>query len=1130
MKNHRKIERQAAKLSQLAGLVFLIFFALIGSAQEQRVKFSKVAGTNGMSLGKINNMTMDKYGFMWFSDQSNRSIIRYDGIQMKRFKNDPNNPNSLGGYYPECLFTDTSGIIWIGFYGQGLDRFDPASHTFTHYRHDDNDESSLSNDFVSAVLVDHLGNIWVGTDEGLDLLDEKTGTFRHFRNDPNDSTSLSYNLVRAIYEDHGGTLWIGTGLAWEGNERGGLNRYNRDKNNFSQYLHDPKDHNSLVNNKLRAILEDSRGTFWVGTAGDGLHTMDRSSGRFTRYLNDPLNPDKLSRTPLGADVDNITFLEEDVAGQIWIGTMFNGISRYDPLGETITHFGVAGSQSEFEDNSGWWAQANDDGIIWVTTQQANLYKIDLYSDFIPHTGNSPDDGTTSFCEESEDIFWIGTPDGLIRKDLKNGSMTRFIHEPDNSNSLSNSSIKVLVKDRQGHLWIGTESGLNHFDPNTRIFARFLDQVSPEFTEPNHIVTAILEDDDSNIWIGTEGNGLFKLHRNNGEITSFRYDRPNPNSLASNNILSLDLENNSDIWVGHGANTGISKLNRFTGQAKNYLSGLIVGSIYRDADSVMWVGVPEGGLYRYDRASDVFVSIGEDNAGLEVPNVFAMTGDKDNNLWIATASGICKLNEERDHVTWFRIEHGIHPETEFGLQGAYTKENGEVYFTDERGYYSFFPSPHSLIRKKTYLYFTNFWIDDKELFPSDDGPLKTSLLESGELILNYNQNVFSIAFTAVNFRQNESSNIQYKFENYDDNWHLSGSDNKAHFYKVPSGEYVFRIKTPESSSEDWIEKSMAITILPPWWQTWWAYLAYGVLFVSGVVTIHRYQKSRVLRAEREKARERELEQAREIEKAYTKLKETQSQLIHSEKMASLGELTAGIAHEIQNPLNFVNNFSDVSKELLLEMKEELESGNHKDVAEISNDLITNLEKIRHHGDRAATIVKGMLMHSRSDTGERVMTDLNALCDEYLRLAYHGLRARDESFNSGMETDFEENLPKIEIVPQDIGRVLLNLITNAFYVVSEKSKSREDRDYKPLVTVRTRVNNGLLNIAVIDNGPGIPEEIKDKIFQPFFTTKPTGQGTGLGLSLSYDIVKAHGGEISVVSEAGLGTTFTISLPTK
>jgi len=263
-----------------------------------------------------------------------------------------------------------------------------------------------------------------------------------------------------------------------------------------------------------------------------------------------------------------------------------------------------------------------------------------------------------------------------------------------------------------------------------------------------------------------------------------------------------------------------------------------------------------------------------------------------------------------------------------------------------------------------------------------------------------------------------------------------------------------------------------------------------------------------------------------------LKTTQSQLIQSEKMASLGELTAGIAHEIQNPLNFVNNFSEVSQELIEEMAEEIEKGDLEEIKELSQDISGNLEKITHHGKRADAIVKGMLAHSRSGKGEKVPTDLKVLAEEYLKLSYHGLRAKDKSFNAEFKTDFDPNLPKVNVVPQDIGRVLLNLINNAFQAVNEKSK-KEDSDYLPKVTITTKLTaNGQQLIAISDNGPGIPDDIKDKIFQPFFSTKPTGQGTGLGLSLSYDIVKAHGGELTVESpSAGNGhtrTTFTIILP--
>jgi signal transduction histidine kinase len=276
----------------------------------------------------------------------------------------------------------------------------------------------------------------------------------------------------------------------------------------------------------------------------------------------------------------------------------------------------------------------------------------------------------------------------------------------------------------------------------------------------------------------------------------------------------------------------------------------------------------------------------------------------------------------------------------------------------------------------------------------------------------------------------------------------------------------------------------------------------------------------------------------IEHTLSELKATQTQLIHSEKMASLGELTAGIAHEIQNPLNFVNNFAEVSVDLVEELEEELIAGNTKEVNELTGDLKQNMDKIKHHGQRASSIVKGMLEHSRTSTPEKQLTDINNLADEYLRLAYYGLRAKDKSFNADFKLEADKMLPKINVVPQDIGRVLLNIINNAFYAVQAtpppEGGIKKILENTPTVIVKTSLippsggQRGACLISVSDNGPGIPPEIKDKIFQPFFTTKPTGSGTGLGLSLSYDIVKAHGGEIKVESVENEGTVFSIEIP--
>ncbi len=303
-----------------------------------------------------------------------------------------------------------------------------------------------------------------------------------------------------------------------------------------------------------------------------------------------------------------------------------------------------------------------------------------------------------------------------------------------------------------------------------------------------------------------------------------------------------------------------------------------------------------------------------------------------------------------------------------------------------------------------------------------------------------------------------------------------------------------------------------------------YNQWKIIHVHGSSPYYRFLDGDYMSNESTVSKNKELERqvferTQQLNESLETLKSTQSQFIQTEKMASLGELTAGIAHEIQNPLNFVNNFSEVNSELIEELKAELAIGNNQLATEIADDIKANEEKINHHGKRADAIVKGMLQHSRSSNGVKEPTDINALADRYLRLAYHGLRAKDKSFNATLKTDFDESIGKFDIIPQDIGRVILNLITNAFYAVNEK-KILIGSTYEPTVSVITRKTNNNVELLVTDNGNGIPQKVVDKIFQPFFTTKPTGEGTGLGLSLEYDIVKAHGGGIESFHQRGRG----------
>jgi signal transduction histidine kinase len=393
------------------------------------------------------------------------------------------------------------------------------------------------------------------------------------------------------------------------------------------------------------------------------------------------------------------------------------------------------------------------------------------------------------------------------------------------------------------------------------------------------------------------------------------------------------------------------------------------------------------------------------------------------------------------------------------------------------------------------------------------------------VLPIKNNNISFDFGCISTSFGKAVQYQYKLEGYDKNWSELSPKTEASFGNMSEGNYTFHVKAL-SPFGSWSETSYSFKVLPPWWRTWWAYTWYALLFVSGVFLFIRW-RTKALKQEKIQLEQKVTIRTAELNQSLENLKSTQSQLIQSEKMASLGELTAGIAHEIQNPLNFVNNFSEVSNELIDEMNAELNKGDIEEAKAISSDIKQNLEKINHHGKRADAIVKGMLQHSSSGTGIKEPTDINKLADEYLRLAYHGLRAKDKSFNATMKTDFDETIGNINIIPQDIGRVILNLITNAFYVVDEKKK-QNPTGYEPAVTVSTKIINGKVEIKVADNGKGIPQKVLDKIFQPFFTTKPTGQGTGLGLSLSYDIVKAHGGEIKVATKENEGTEFVIQLP--
>ncbi|HUZ59916.1 MAG TPA: two-component regulator propeller domain-containing protein [Hanamia sp.] len=1137
--------------SLLLGLI-LLCATLPGKSQQ--VSITPVP-LPSVPLTGIAGMCQDNNGFIWLATFSN-GLYKYDGTLVKSYLSNGNNPNSICSDVLESICADKDGNIWIGSFENGLDRFDPETETFTHYRHSKSDSSTIRSDSIRAIIQSHDGILWIGTANGLDSFDPASGKFTHI-NDPSEAgLALNRNQIRALYEDKAGTIWIGCGSPFPidyGNYTnsvpGGLYKLDRATGKITQYLHKEGDETSLIDNRVRAIFEDSHGTFWVGTAGDGLHIMDREKGTFQRLRYDPENPQKLSRPPVDNKfsyaVDHITFINEDAEGFIWIGTFSGGINRYNPVTKTVEYFGTSATgANKLETNDFWSCLKTKDNLLWISTwapatKGQELYKISILSERLnySHVGNTIED----FAQDTIGNMWFATNHGLMLQNKSKDYENFLLDKNDNG---QNNVISNLEPDAKNNLWVSSGSGLYYFDTNSRAFKEYKHSPENRNSISSNTVYSTQLNGYGTIWVGTLG-GLDLLDTKTGIFKHFKNDQTTSNATYDNIIYAVKKDKSGNIWVG--SVNGVYRIDPITGKFTEIIRKhrLSITCIYEDTRGRIWLGSENYGLLIKNPNDNDFIQF-TDSTGL-ISNslgVYGITEDKEHSLWINSSLGILRLNPDTKNAVLFGKSWGINPNI-MSYKG-FTSSQGEIFFGDTAGYYHFYPKDFTQQEENiTNLHLSKFYLDKNEVIPGSNEVLSQPLSKTKKITLNYFQNNFTLEYDNIDYLTDPSEkNVLYKLENYDKAWRKNNGENQANYYNVQPGKYVFRIKASNLYG-NWTEKALEIVINPPWYKTTLAYIIYALLFIAALFGFDRFMRRRIVLKERQKAQERELAQAKEIEKAYTELKTTQSQLIQSEKMASLGELMAGIAHEIQNPLNFVNNFSEVSNELIDEMNEELNKGDIEEAKAISSDIKQNLEKINHHGKRAGDIVKGMLQHSRTSTGVKEPTDINALADEYLRLSYHGLRAKDKEFNAEMITDFDNSIGKINIIPQDIGRVLLNLYNNAFYACAERSrntvneqKSENPISYEPTVSVTTKKTGNHVIITVSDNGGGIPQNIANKIFQPFFTTKPTGSGTGLGLSLSYDIVKAHGGEIKVetlsaeaAAQAGKEaekTTLIIQLP--
>ena len=872
----------------------------------------------------------------------------------------------------------------------------------------------------------------------------------------------------------------------------------------------------------------------------------------------------------GLSVDDYTtnyYAFEDKKGNFWYMTN-KGISYFNPASgnfkgytynEKATEGLLSGNVRNITlDNHGLpWIAVSQSGLQWLNKDRS---KFTLYKNDPSQLHYFPGGYVNSFAESANSTFWIGSTHGLYHWQPAIDSFT-FIRFDKNVNK-DVTAAYVLV-DKEGLVWFAGFSkhdsirGLYCYDPVTQKSKNYRYKEKDSLSLSSEHVSIMVEDKSGTIWIGTYGGGVCSFNKITQKFTRYPYrlgdnvSKPKRDSLDDDEVASMHFDDQGTLWIGTN-NGGLNKFDSEKRTFRSYLNDLTgfhcVVNINNDAHGNIWSGTYFSGLFSLNPKINTLKKISE-NDGLLYDGCSGLQEDDHNNLWIASKRGLSIMDLKTNKIRNITSDNGL-PAEPVG-HGFYKTSTGNFLYGYKDGFVSFNPDDFVPDTITPVMHIETVAFNNPQSSSNDRKDSSIVRYGKDKINLHYNENRVTFSYVGLQYYDAAEVKYAYKLDGYDKSWVQAGTQRTTTYTNLSPGTYTFHVKAANGDGV-WTTKEDAITVIisPPWWRTWWAYLMYAVVFLAALRAYVVF-RSRTLRRqnklleEKVNRRTHQLSEANEELKVSQEniaaqrdelattvdmLKSTQAQLIQSEKMASLGELTAGIAHEIQNPLNFVNNFSELNKELLEELKGEVDKGNIDEVKAIANDVIDNEEKINHHGKRADAIVKGMLQHSRQTKVVKEPTDINALCDEFLRLSYHGLRAKDKNFNADFTTDFDKTIGIINIVPQDIGRVLLNLFNNAFYAVNEKAKLSVN-SYQPSVSVQTKKQDDEIIIQVKDNGNGIPQTIINKIFQPFFTTKPTGQGTGLGLSLSYDIItKEHNGTIQVESKENNGTTFIITLPSK
>jgi len=1101
------------------GLFFNVLI-LIGKpafAQNFDISFEHLTGNEGLPNSTILDILQDKKGFLWFAARN--GLFRFDGYNFTSFKPDVNNDHSLSDTWISSLYEDSKGVLYVGTWDKGLNIYNNKKENFTRYTANKS-LNSIASDRIRCIKEDSQGIIWIGTaDNGffsynkmqkkftsyslpsncvnnciymvvdkddnlwmttsiLELVQFNTKTKEFNAIDKSfSSTQKSDEIQSKMLLDKKGKLWIGTNLS-------GLYYYDHKNKITKHWINDLNNRKSLNSNSITDILETNNGQIWIATDGGGIDILDTENGEFYHNTNNINKSGSLS-------TNAIYCLFSDKNGAIWAGTYLGGINFFNPDRKKFANYKPnSDEQASVASNSilDIFQDKDDDLLIRSDGGGMYLYNKEKYGDkFIAFKPGGNNDKKAcpavvkNICQTKDGRIWIGTwNSGLVEFDKKNSQFSYLGWDKGNPEKISGPIVWSIMEDDNNLLWLGVwPFGVDVYDWKSN---KVVKQIRQSNGFKGIYPSQIFKDSKGRIWITTYEAGLNRYIAKSDRFVNYQYNSKIPGSLSSNQV----------------------------------------SCIFEDSKGNIWIGTLSGGLNKYNENTDDFTVINE-NYGLISNEIAGILEDKNGNFWISSYKGIFKFLPSTYKTRNYDTNDGLQG-NEFNDCATFKAKDGKFYFGGTKGFNAFYPEQIKDNSYHTPLYITSFSIFNKLItMNSPDSILNQSIIETKEITLPYHKSVFNFEYTALNFNSSKKNQYAYRMENFESEWNYVGNKRYATYTNLDPGEYIFMVKATNNDGV-WNDNPTTIKIIitPPYWKTWWFRIS-AILFVIGSIVSIFIWRTRQLKMQKKlleiKVRERTndledantkleerqeeiIQQSEELKATLNQLSHTQNQLIQSEKMASLGILSAGIAHEINNPLNFING-GIIG----------LESYFNENLVEHYGNVAMLIEAIQTGVNRAAAIVTSLNHYSQYDDLPHVICDVHSIIDNCLILIQSQITNK-----VSISKNYTDKPHPILGNESKLHQAFLNIISNAEQSIENMG----------IIKIETKIVNNKLLITINDSGCGISEVDLQKIFDPFFTTKDPGKGTGLGLSIAYKIIQEHRGTIEYESQIGKGTKVSIQFP--